>query len=99
VLGGGWGGDLDDRGLRLFQDEFFVDGADFGLFFVSLFAARAIFFGGGETNVVLELTKASGVVGVNHQGVFEALEVDGLALGVDFMFAVVLVPLGDSRIL
>ncbi len=50
-----WGGfgdvgdraDLNDGRLGLLENEFFVDGADFGLFFEGLLAACAIFFGGG----------------------------------------------------
>src|SRR5580700_6716320 len=44
------------------------------------------------------MADASRVVSVNPQGVFEALEIDAFALGVDFVFAVVLVPLGDRRV-
>ena len=91
--------DLNDRRLGLLENEFFVDGADFGLFLEGLLAARAIFFRGGLRNVVFEVADASGVIGVNLQRVFEALEIDALALGVDFVFAVVLVPLGDRRVL
>src|SRR5271168_2460231 len=50
----GWGGfgdvrdgaDLNDRGLRLLENELLVDGADFGLFLEGLLTARAIFLGG-----------------------------------------------------
>src|SRR5437763_495029 len=45
------------------------------------------------------MANASGVIGVNHQRVFKALEIDRFAFGVDFVFAVILVPLGDGRIL
>src|SRR5207245_10089437 len=91
--------ELDGGRVRFLEYEFLVDGADFGLFLVGLFAARAIFFGGGERHVVLEVTNASGIVGVNDERVFEALEIDGFALGVDFVFAVILVPLGNGRVL
>src|SRR5882724_587140 len=51
--------DLHHRRLRLFQNQFFVDGADFGLFFISLLAPCAIFFGGRQWHVVLEVAYAS----------------------------------------
>src|SRR5208282_3756872 len=35
----------------------------------------------------------------SSESMFKALEIDALALGVDFMFAVILVPLGDRRVL
>src|SRR5271168_2593410 len=103
----GWGGfgdvrdraDLNHRGLGLLEDELFIDGAHFGLFLEGLLAARAIFFGGRQRNVVFEVADASGVIGINIQRVFEALKIDALALGVDFVFAVVLVPLGNRRVL
>src|SRR5580704_7382356 len=103
----GWGGfgdvrhtaDLNDCRLGLLEDEFFVDGANFGLFLEGLFAARAIFFRGGLRNVVFEVADASGVIGINFQRVFKALQIDALAFGVDFVFAVVLVPLGDGCVL
>src|SRR5262249_19914464 len=43
--------DLDYGWLGLLEDEFFVDGADFGLFLVGLFAASALFLGSGQRNV------------------------------------------------
>jgi len=48
---------------------------------------------------MLEVTNTRGVIGVNDQRVFEALQINGLALRVDFVFAVILVPLGDGRVL
>src|SRR5580700_3110214 len=102
-----WGGfgdvgdraDLNDGRLGLFEHQLFIDGADFGLFLESLFAAGAIFFRGGLRDVVFEVADAGGVIGVNLQGVFKALQIDALALRVDFVFAVVLVPLGNRRVL
>src|SRR5271167_2300392 len=91
--------DLNDGRLGLFENELFVDGANLGLFLEGLLAARAIFFRGGLRDVVLEVANAGGVIGVDLQGVFKALEIDALALGVDFVFAVVLVPLGNGRVL
>src|SRR5271169_3870903 len=93
------GADLNYRQLGLLENEFFVDGADFGLFLEGLLAACAIFFRGGLRNVVFEVADTSGVIGVDVQRVFKALKIDALALGVDFVFAVVLVPLGDRRVL
>ena len=58
---------LNYRRLGLLENEFFIDGADFGLFLEGLFAARAIFFRGRLRNVVLEVADASGVIGVNVQ--------------------------------
>src|SRR5690349_23984282 len=55
------GADLHDGLLGLLQHQFFVDGANLSLFFVSLLAARAVFFGGGQGNVVFEMAHASGV--------------------------------------
>src|SRR6266446_7769288 len=60
--------DLDHRGLGLFQDQLFVDGADFGLFLVGLLATGAIFFRGGLRNVVFEVADTRGVCGVDVQG-------------------------------
>src|SRR5216684_5559859 len=57
--------DLDYRGLGLLEDQLFVDGADFGLFLVGLLAASAIFFRGGQWNVVLEVADTRRVFGVN----------------------------------
>src|SRR5579859_8034723 len=103
----GWGGfgdvrdraDLNYRRLRLLENELFIDCTNLGLFFEGLLAARAIFFRGGLRNVVFEVADTSGVIGVDLQRVFEALEIDTLAFGVDFVFAVVLVPFGDGRVL
>src|SRR5262249_8136321 len=91
--------DLNDGRLGLLENELFVDGAHFGLFFEGLLTARAIFFGSGQGHIVLEVANASGVIGVNDQRVFEGFEIDVLALGVDFVFAVILVPLRDGRVL
>src|SRR5262252_1597440 len=91
--------DLNSGLLGLLQHQLFVDGADLGLLFVSLLAARAIFFGGGQRNVVLEMAHASGILGVNLERVLVRREVDALALGVDFMLAVGAVPLSDGRVL
>src|SRR5258708_33951822 len=93
------GADLHDSGLGLLEDELFVDGADLGLLFVGLFAARPLFFGGGQWNVMLEMANAGGVISVNFQGVLVALKVDTLTLRVNLMLAGGLVPLGDGRIL
>src|SRR5690349_7439829 len=57
--------DLHYRRLRLLQHQLFVDGADFGLFFVGLFAADTIFFGRGQRNIVLEVANARVVFGVD----------------------------------
>ncbi|SRR6266853_5805200 len=57
---------LHHRRLRLFQNQLFIDSANFGLFFISLFAPRAIFFRRGERHIVFEVTYASSVIGVNH---------------------------------
>src|SRR3984893_11392163 len=91
--------DLDYGGLSLLQHPLFVDGADFGLFFVGSLAARAIFFRGGQRNVVFQVADTGSVIGVDFQGMFVGVEIDLLALGVDFVLAVRLVPLGDGRIL
>src|ERR1700730_1872084 len=48
--------DLHDRFRGLLQHQLFVDFADLGGLFKSLFAARAIFFGCGERNIVLQVT-------------------------------------------
>jgi len=52
--------------LRLFQNQFFVDGANLSLFFISLLAPGAIFFRRGQRYVVLEVANARGIIGVNH---------------------------------
>src|SRR5216684_3560714 len=68
--------DLHDRRLRLLQHQLFINRPDLGLFLVSLLTASAVFFRRGHRNVVLEVAHASSVLGVNLQGVLEALEVD-----------------------
>src|SRR5262249_47397396 len=77
----------------------FVDGANLGLFLVSLLAARAVLFNSDQRNIVLEMAHAGGVLGVNLERVFIRLEVDVLPLGVDLMLAVRAVPLRDGRVL
>src|ERR1700687_1888714 len=91
--------DLDYRRLGLLEYQLFVDGADLGLFFVGFLAARTIFFRGGLRNVVFEVADTRGVFGVDVQGVLVGVEIDLLALGVDLVFAVRLIPLGDGRVL
>src|SRR5580704_49639 len=54
--------DLNDCRLGLFENELFVDGANFSLFFESLLAASAIFFRGSLRNVVFKVADASGVI-------------------------------------
>src|SRR6202795_1374512 len=90
--------DLHYRRLRLLEDQLFVDGTDFGLFGQGLLAAYAVFFARGEGNVVLEVANAGGVVGVDDEGVFERIEADGFTLGVNLVFAVILVPFRHRRI-
>src|SRR5882672_9156978 len=90
---------LDDGRLRLFENEFFVDGADLGGFLPCLLAAYAVFFGRGQRNVVLEVANAGCVLRVNLERVFVALEIDTLALGIDLVLAVGLVPFGDGGVL
>src|SRR5215470_3981416 len=87
--------DLHSSLLGLLQHQLFVDGANLGLLFVGLLAARAVFFGGGQGDVVLEMAHASRVFGVNLERVLVRSEIDALALGVDFVLAVGAVPLGD----
>ena len=70
------GADLDHRRLGLLQNQLFVDGANLGLLFESLLAAGVVFLGGGQGDVVLEMANAGGVIGVDLQGVLEALEID-----------------------
>src|SRR5882757_1626321 len=91
--------DLHDRRLGLLQNEFFVDGANPGLLLKSGLATDAVLFGGGQRNVVLQVANARGVIGINDQRVFVRAEVDVLALGVNLVLAMVLVPLGHSRVL
>src|SRR5713101_3971568 len=91
--------DLDNRGLGLLEDQFFVDGADFGLFLVGLLAAGAVFFRSSQRNVVFEVTDTRSVFGVNLQRMLIGFEIDLLALGVDLVLAVGLVPLRDGRVL
>src|SRR5690349_14257340 len=84
--------DLNHRRLRLLQHKFFVNGANFSLLFVSLLAAGALFFGGCQGNIMLEMADTRGVRGVNLQRMLVALQVHVLALGVDLVLAVGLVP-------
>ncbi len=91
--------DLHDRRLRLLQHQLFVNGPDLGLFLVSFLAASAVFFRRGHRNVVLKVAHARSVFGVNLQGMLKALQVDALALGVDLVLSVVLIPLGHGRVL
>src|SRR5271154_4568889 len=70
--------DLNDCRLGLFENQLFVNSANFGLFLEGLLAARTIFFRSRQRNVVFEVADASGVIGVNVQRVFEALKIDAL---------------------
>src|SRR3989454_2979298 len=72
---------LHDRRLRLLEHQLFVNRANLGLLFVSLLAARALFFRRSHRDVVLQVAHARSVFGVNLQGMLKALEVDGLTLG------------------
>src|SRR5215469_2456691 len=90
---------LHNPRLRLFENQLFVDGANLGLLFEGLLAANAVFFGRGHRDVVLDVADASGIRSVDLQRMLVAAEVDVLALGVDFMFAVGAVPLGDGGVL
>src|SRR5882762_6618049 len=91
--------DLHDRRLGLLQNEFFVDSANPGLLFESRLAANAVLFGSGQGNVVFQVPNARSVTGVNDQRMLVGAEVDALALGVNLVLSVVLVPLGDGRVL
>src|SRR5260370_34619384 len=91
--------DLHDCRLGLLQHQFLVDRANLGLLFVSLLAASALLFGRGHGNVVLQVANTRCIFSVNLQGMLKALQVDGLALGIDFMLPVVLVPLGHGCVL
>src|SRR5256885_10368192 len=88
--------DLDDRGLRLLEHQLFVNGAHFGLFLVGLFAAQAVFLGGSQRDIVLEVTDARSVFRVDFERVLVGIEIHLFALSVDLVFAVGLVPLGDG---
>src|SRR5258705_12102035 len=48
---------------------------------------------------MLKVADAGGVFGVNLQGMLVSVEIDLLALGVNFVLAVGLVPFGHSRVL
>src|SRR5882757_9254502 len=91
--------DLDDRRLRLLQYQLFVDSTNTGLLLKSRLAADAVLFSSGQRNIVLQVANARSVIGVDDQRVFVGAEVDILALGVNLVLAVVLVPLGDGRVL
>src|SRR5208337_1291408 len=91
--------DLHDRLLGLLQNQLLVDSANPGLLFESRLAANAIFLGSRQGNVVLQVTNARRVIGVNDQRVLVRVQVDTLALGIDFVLAVVIVPLRDGRVL
>ena len=84
-IGGRRLGDVADRSnlhdgrLRLLQHQFFVNRADLGLLFVSLFAASALLFGRGQRNVMLQVANTRCVVSINLQRVLVALQVDVLA--------------------
>src|SRR5437899_7859918 len=91
--------DLYNRLLGLLQHEFFINGADLGLLFIGFLAAGAVFLGRGQRNVVLQVAHARSVFRVNFQRVLVGCEIHLLALGVNLVFAVGLVPLGDRRIL
>src|SRR5260370_10444422 len=90
---------LDDGRLGLLENEFFVYGADLGLLLESLLATEAVLFGGSQGNVVFEMANAGGICGVNDERMVRGVEIDVLALGVDLVLAMVLVPLGDSGVL
>src|SRR5271156_1219577 len=83
----------------LLQYELFVNPANLGSFLVGLATAGAIFLGRGKRNVVLEMPNAGRIVFVDAQRMLVAVEVNFLALGEDFVLAVLLLPLGHSRVL
>ena len=85
--------------LGLLQHEFFINSANLGRFLKRLLAANAIFFGCGLRNIVLEVANARCVIIINAQRMFVAHQVNFLALRVNLMLAVLLVPLSDGRIL
>src|SRR6267143_1528131 len=91
--------DLHYRRLGLLQHELFVDGANTGLLLKSHLAADAVLFGSGQRNVVLQVANARSVIGIDNERVFIGSEIDVLALGVDLVLPVILVPLGDGRVL
>src|SRR5258708_7127104 len=91
--------DLHDRRLGLLQNQFFVDGANTGLLLKSHLAADAVLFGSGQRNVVLQVPNARSVIGIDNERVFIGSEIDVLALGVNLVLPVILVPLGDGRVL
>src|SRR5258706_6663775 len=91
--------DLHDRRLGLLQNEFFVDGANTGLLLKSRLATDAVLFGGGQGNVVLQVANARSVIGIDNERVFIGSEIDVLALGVDLVLPVILVPLGAGAVL
>src|SRR4029077_14117068 len=90
---------LNDGLLGLLENQFFIDGANLGLLLESLLAADAVLFGSGQRDVVFEMVNAGSVFGVNDQRMLEGFKVHGLALGVDLVLAVALVPLGNSSVL
>src|SRR5215472_9864974 len=84
--------DLHHRFRRLLENQLLVDSAHLGGFLVGLPAARAVFFGGRERNVVLEMANARGIIGIDLERMLVALEVNFFALGENLVLAMGLVP-------
>jgi len=87
--------DLHHRRLRLFQHQFFVDGANFGLFFERLCGARRSL---PQRNVMLEVTNTRASLASMTSECSKLWQINGLASR-RFLFCRDSVPLGDGRVL
>src|SRR5271166_1351348 len=92
------GADGDELGSGLLQHQLLVELPRL-LGFPSQLAPPLLLFRCGHWNVVLALADADGVILVDLQRVLVASQVDVLALGVNLVLAVGLVPLGDRGVL
>src|SRR5581483_8158914 len=90
--------DLHNGRLRLLQNQLLIDRPNLCRLFKSLAAANLVFLGSGHGDVVLAFAHASGIIGIDDQGVFVIVEADALALGIDLVLAVGLIPLGDGGV-
>src|ERR1700730_12345321 len=90
---------LNDRFGGLFQHQLFVNAPNLGSFLVGLATASAVFFSGGQRNVMYKVTNARCILCIDAQSVLVALEVNLFALGENLVLAVLFVPLRDGRVL
>src|SRR5579863_2099122 len=90
--------DLDELRGRLLEHHLLIELARL-LGFPGQLPPLLLFLGSGHRNIVLALADPGSVLGIDKERVLVSLEAHALALGVDLVLAVRLVPLGDGGVL